>query len=426
MISLGGLNASISTRGFLPGMLRPISISRLHLVAALAVSQLIGWGTTFSVPSVLGRAMARDLSMPFETIFGGLTAMLIVMALASPHAGRLLVRFGAARVLAAGSVLICAGLVLLASAQGPAGYFSGWLVIGAGGAFALTVSANAAVVEREGAGARRTIGTLMIFTGLSSTLFWPILSLSETALGWRVTLLAAAALHAAVLIPLHLFGLPARTSGGDGSAAGPMEETPLPGLTARQKLIAFTLIAAAASLNSLTSFGISATLIELLKLAGAAPGLALTLGSLLGVIGISARLADLAAGDRTSPVGSGLGASLAVFAAFLLLAIVPASSFAGPSAFVVLYGAGSGVAAVARALLPLAFFTRAEFALLSGRVALPQNIASALSPVLYATAMEKFGLHGVLGLALTLTALTTASMTGLWILRAEALQPQRA
>lgn len=402
----------------LPASPFAVSLTKLRLIAVLSVSQLIGWGTTFDMPSVLGRAMERDLGMPFETIFGGLTAMMIVMALASPKVGPLLVRLSAARVLAMGSVLMAAGLLALSLSQGPVSYFAAWLVIGLGGACALTVSANTAVIEREGAAAKRTVGTLMIFTGLSSAIFWPILSYAEAVIGWRAALQVAATAHLILLMPLHMIGLPARVESTDVEVNAARETSSLPVLTAREKLHAFLLIASASSLNSLTSFGISASLIELLKLAGAAPALALTLASLRGVIGISARLADLLAGERTSPVASGLAASLAMFGAFLLLAAFPASSFAVPLIFVLLYGAGSGVAAVARALLPLAFFTRADFALMSSRVALPQNIASALSPVIFAAAMENFGLKGVIALALTLTFLTCASMTGLMLLKA--------
>lgn len=401
----------------------PNPLSKLRLIAVLAVSQLVGWGTTFDMPSVLGRAMERDLGMPFETIFGGLTAMMIVMALASPRAGRLLIRFGAARVMTAGSVLMASGLTVLSLSQGPVSYFAAWLVIGLGGTCALSVAANTAVVERQGAAAKRTIGTLMIFTGLSSALFWPILSLAENAIGWRITLQVAAAAHLILLVPLHRFGLPARGDAASLNAAVPATTKPLPILNARDRLRAFVLIASASSLNSLTSFGVSASLIELLKLAGAAPELALTLASLRGVIGISARLADLVAGERTSPVASGLAASAAMFGAFLMLAAFPASSFVVPLLFVLLYGAGSGVAAVARALLPLSFFTREDFATMSSNVALPQNIASALSPVIFATMMENFGLKGVIALALTLTFLTSSSMIGLMLLKARTDMP---
>lgn len=402
------------------------SLTKLRLLSVLSVSQLLGWGTTFDMPSVLGRALERDLGLPFETIFGGLTAMMIVMALASPRTGRLLVTLGAARVMAMGSVLMASGLTVLSLSQGAVSYFAAWLIIGLGGACALSVSANTAVVEREGAAAKRTIGTLMIFTGLSSALFWPLLSLAETTIGWRATLQMAAAAHLVVLVPLHMFGLPARSDAATLTASGEGAARPLPVLNARDRLRAFLLIASASSLNSLTSFGISASLIELLKLAGAAPGLALTLASLRGVIGISARLADLVAGDRTSPVASGLAASASMFGAFLLLAAFPASPFVVPLLFVLLYGAGSGVAAVARALLPLSFFTREEFATLSSNVALPQNIASALSPVIFAAMMENFGLSGVIALALALTFLTCLSMARLMLLRARADMPAGA
>src|SRR3546814_5474319 len=74
-------------------------------VAVLAVTQLIGWGTTFETLGVLGRTIAPDLGMPNEVAFAGLSVMMVVSALAGPTTGRLLGRYGASRVLAAGSIL---------------------------------------------------------------------------------------------------------------------------------------------------------------------------------------------------------------------------------------------------------------------------------------------------------------------------------
>ena len=386
------------------------SSSKLRLISILSVSQLLGWGTTFDMPSVLGRAMARDLDMPFETIFGGLSVMMTMVALASPRVGRLLETMGAARVLATGSGILAIGLAGLASAQGPVSYFAAWAVIGFGGAFALTVPANTAIVEREGLGSKRTMSTMSVFTGLSSAIFWPVLTSGDAAFGWRVSLYVAAAAHLLVMLPIHLWALPPRRIEiGDAATLGTVAQAPLIG---RQRMIALGLIAAGSSLVALLTFGISPSLIELLKQSGATPELALTLGSLRAVIGISARLGSTVLIERVSTVTSGLAGSIILLAGFALLTLA-APSLAAPAGFVLLYGAGAGIVTIVRTLLPLAFFSREEFALISSRVALAQYAATAVAPFLFAAILENFGLRGVLAVSVAICLVFLGVMLGL-------------
>ncbi|MFP3656426.1 MFS transporter, partial [Burkholderia sp. SIMBA_052] len=82
-------------------------------IAVLAITQLIGWGTTFDMLGVMGRVIAPELGLPNEIIFAGITIMMVVTAFASPGTGRLLARHGAAKVLAASSVIFATGLVML-------------------------------------------------------------------------------------------------------------------------------------------------------------------------------------------------------------------------------------------------------------------------------------------------------------------------
>lgn len=353
--------------------------------------------------------MARDLGMPFETIFGGLSVMMVIVAVASPRVGRLLVALGAARVLGVGSAILGLGLAGLAMSQGPVSYFSAWVVIGLGGAFALTVPANTAIVEREGLGAKRTMTTMSVFTGLSSAIFWPLLSLADAAFGWRAALLCAAAFNLAVMLPLHLFALPPRLI--EAPVATPSEGAAAP-VDSPSRLLALLLIATGSSLIALMTFGISPSLIELLKQAGATPELALTLGSLRAVIGISARFGSTMLIERLSTVTAGLVGSFILLTGFGLLVLFAPSALA-PAGFVLLYGAGAGIVTIVRTLLPLAFFSRAEFALVSSRVALAQYTATAVAPFLFAAILENLGLDGVLAVAIGLALAFLAVMLGL-------------
>ena len=77
------------------------ALARARLVAVLAVSQVIGWGTTFDMPGVMGRSMAPDVGLSLSASFFGLTLMMLVGGLAGPAIGEAIRRHGAARVLAA-------------------------------------------------------------------------------------------------------------------------------------------------------------------------------------------------------------------------------------------------------------------------------------------------------------------------------------
>lgn len=386
---------------------------RLALVASLALCQILGWGTTFEMPAVFGRAMAADLGMANELAFAGLTVMMLMMATLGPYTGRLIARHGAARTLALGSVSMGAGLLVLAAAQGLVLYALAWLILGFGGACGLSVPSYAAVVEREGSGAKRTIGILMIFTGLSSAICWPLLSLASEAVGWRGALIGAAIVQFLVCLPVHLAlaRMPIQRSAEDRAAdlVEPLAMSPA------QARIAFALIALATALASLMTFGLSPILLHVLEVSGATPALALQLGSLRAVFGIAARAVDVVLGKRSSPLTTGLAGTAMLAAAPLIILFTegtPSTLFA----FVALYGFGSGVTTIARALLPLSFFSASRFAQQSARLALPQNLANATAPVLMTSIVDRAGLTAGLTLATLFAATAFAAILALAVM----------
>ncbi|MBR0556355.1 MFS transporter [Ciceribacter sp. L1K23] len=390
---------------------------RLRLIATLSLSQILGWGTTFDMPGVFGRTIASELSMANETAFAGLTVMMLVTAFAGPATGRLVERLGAARVLACGSALFGLGLLLMAAATGPILYFAAWLLIGFGSAFGLSVPCYAAVVEREGADAKRAIGILMIFTGLSATVCWPLLSLGQDWIGWRWTLTIAALIHLVALVPLHLFGLPA-VQGRTAEAAAASQAEPL-ALSPRQSKRALVLIAIVTIAFSLVTMGIAPSLIELITQAGATPELALQLGALRSVFGISARAIDTVAGRRASPLFTGYAAAI------LMLAALPILAFSGGEpwlllAFVACYGFGSGVSALSRALLPLGFFSPGRYARISANLSLPANLAMAAAPVVSTFLLDRGGATALLVYCAGLCLITLAALAGLSLIRRQA------
>lgn len=389
-------------------------LDRLRLVAILAAGQIVGWGTTFDMPGVLGRQIAAELGMSNVLAFGGLTAMMLLGGFAGPWTGRLIERHGAARVLAAGAATMAAGLLAMSLAQGVLIYYAAWLVMGIGGALGLTVPCNAAVVEREGASARRSIGILMIFTGLSAAVAWPLWALLEGAIGWRMAMLAAAATQL-VLCPLYLFALPTpRDEDGGAARAAAAAVEPLR-LTQAQARRAFLLIALVSIVFSLVTTGLAPSLIALLQMSGASPALALELGALRSVLGITARLADILAGRFATPLTSGLIAAALLVGSPLLLLLADGQA---PLLylFIAFYGFGSGISALTRALLPLSFFSASRYARAAANLSLPSNIAMAAGPLLVTMVLDSAGVAGVVVYASGLAMLALAALACLAVL----------
>ncbi|MHC2631290.1 putative MFS family arabinose efflux permease [Bradyrhizobium liaoningense] len=289
-------------------------------------------------------------------------------------------------------IVTAPGFVLLSLAREPMLYFAAWIVLGIAGSATLSTGAYIMLNEVAGRRAKSAIGALMLVTGLSSSIFWPTTSFLSGHLGWRGTCLVYAAMMLVVSLPLYAFFAPRRSVAEDDGAEPTRRSRPpaIPRST-------FGLVVAAITLNAFVTFGISATLIELLRAEGLAPAQALAFGSMLGVIQVSARGLDFLGGGRWDGITTGLVAGTALPVAMLLLMMSEGATWA-VAVFILLYGAGSGAMAVARATIPLVFYDQAEFAKAMSMIALPLNLASAVSPPLLVGLLTQFGSRGALGL----------------------------
>lgn len=362
----------------------------LRIVAVLACTQLVGWGS-ISLPPVIGRDMAADLGLSLPLVFAGSSLLYITMGLCAPLFGRAFLRFGAKRVMLAGTLANVPGFLLLATAQGPLGYGLAWLVLGIGGGASLSTAAYVLLNEVAGPQARGAIGLLMLATGLSSSIFWPITAALAGAFGWRATCLAYALIVVVVSLPLVLWGLPARRAvtapaagAADGQAAGDAGT--------------LLLLAIGTGLCAFVTFGLGAVLVELLRWEGLSPERAILVGSSLGVIQVSARGLDLLGGGRWDALSTGLVAGLCAAAALLVL--MAGGGMWTIGVFLLLYGLGSGALTVARATMPMVFYDRAAYARAMSRIALPLNLMSAFAPAVMAATLQRAGGHAVLALGM--------------------------
>ncbi|HEY5795522.1 MAG TPA: MFS transporter [Bosea sp. (in: a-proteobacteria)] len=360
------------------------------LICGLVVTRIIGWGSTFYALSVLARDIQRDLSLDATMVFGGITVLLVTGAALAPAVGRHLDREGTRGAMCIGAVMCAAGLALLGLAQGPVSYLASWVVIGIGHAFSLANVGSVTVAHLMGPRTRRVIGLMMLATGLSSAVFWPLAAALSGAWGWRATWFVFAAMQIAIVLPIYL-AVPRRRFPATAATATPSAVEADEGRVPPQhRRSAFWLVAIVFSASGLVSWGLPLHLIDLLRNAGIGEAEAVGIAALSGPATLLARLVDATLGERLRVEWTALaGLVLGPLSCFLLV-LAPGAP-AAAIGFVLCFSAAMGVISVARATLPMALFGRGGLGTMLGRLTVPQNLAFAAAPLLFAMMIERLG-----------------------------------
>jgi predicted MFS family arabinose efflux permease len=384
-----------------------------RLIGGLGAGQIVGWGSSFYLPTILAHDMSADTGLSEEVIYGGVTVMLLVSAALSPSIGRRLDRGGARLIMTVGAVLTGLALLLLAGCFDLTSYLLAWAVMGGAGAMFLTNSCFVAVAQLAGAGARRAMTILMLFTGSASSVAWPILSYMNGAFGWRVTCVLLAIVHLLVLAPFHwwLLGMKVETLAVSGGSLVVQEALP-----PERHRVAMLILVPCMCLSGFISWGLSVHIVDLLRHLGAAGEGAVWLASLLGVLQVSARLIDLAMGSRHSPLLLGIIASglLSLSFAIPISGLWPGSPAA---AFMLVYGIASGSMSLARVMMPLALFGSRSYGRTSGILSAFQNVAFAIAPLAYATIFERVGTAAALWMSFSAGVITLIGLSLLFRMR---------
>lgn len=382
------------------------------LLLGLAMTRIIGWGSTFYSPSVLVGALDREIGLNAEIVFGGITILLVTGALVAPAIGRVLDREGTRRSMCIGAVICALGLGVLSQAQGPMSYLASWSVIGLGHAMSLANTGNVTISQLMGDRTRRVIGLMMLVTGLASSVFWPLTAVLMNAFGWRMTLLVFAAMQIVIVLPVYASipryrHLPARAAKPEAASVGERGR-----VAPEARRAAFWLVALAFSASGLVSWGLPLHLISLFQEAGLTQTEAVWVATLSGPATLAARAIDATLGERlpaekVALFGLLLGPILCLTLPFVTMTITAAAIF------IVLFSAALGVISIARATLPLALFGRNGFASMLGKLTVPQNMTFAAAPLLFAVMIERLGASPTLVISAAIQAIGFAAMFAL-------------
>lgn len=356
-------------------------------IAALGITQIIGYGTLYYSFSILAPDMAAYFAWSTEWIFGALSAALLVGGLAAPWLGSLFDRWGAGRAMTVGSVVAAAALAACAMAPGKIAFVAALIaievaanVVQYGAAFALLVQLRPEV-------AQRSITYLTLIAGFASTIFWPLTSALHEHLSWQNVYLAFAALNLLICMPLHAWLARGASAREPLEAAVPLRAEGV--LAPRSRRLGFALIVAGFALQSLVSSAALVHMVPLLSALGLGATAAIV-GALFGPSQVLSRLINMLLGRDLQPL------HLATIAAALLpggvlVLILTAPSVPGAMAFAVIFGMGNGLLSIVAGTLPLSLFGSEGYGRLQGKMMAARLITSAIAPFALALSMTWIG-----------------------------------
>jgi MFS family permease len=362
-------------------------------IVSLGFTQIISWGTTLYALGVLGKPIAADTGWSQTLVFGGLTVGLLVSGAVSASVGRFFDRHGGRLAMAAGSVLVTTGLVLLALVRDPWSYLAVWAFLGLAMRLTLYDAAFAALVQVTPSRGRRAISYLTLFGGLASTVFWPIGHALNDANGWRATLLVFAAINLLVCLPLHWLGLARRESPEQAEYARAMDSEvrhagrQLEGAT---RIIAMVLFGAVAAASAVVIGALAVQLVPILEAAGLATTGAVFIASLKGVAQVAGRVWDLTLARRWHPLDIGR-ISIGLLPLSFAVLMLAGANFWGALAFTLLFGVSNGLVTIVRGAVPLALFGAEGYGTVLGVLATPYLVLAALAPAAFALVVERWG-----------------------------------
>lgn len=96
----------------------------------MGFTQILAWGTTYYLPAVLAAPIAKETGWSITSVVGGLSWGMLVAGVFSPLVGRQIDRHGGRSALAASSLLLALGMLLMGLAGNTATYYLAWTLIG--------------------------------------------------------------------------------------------------------------------------------------------------------------------------------------------------------------------------------------------------------------------------------------------------------
>ncbi|WP_105427784.1 arsenite efflux MFS transporter ArsK [Neorhizobium tomejilense] len=381
----------------------------LWALIGLGASQNIGYGTLYYAFSILVPEIARDVGRSEQWVFGAFSIALLAGSLAAPLSGALADRIGAGRLMAAGSLLAAACLVMMAVSSGPLTFAVSLALTEVVSVAVLYATAFTAIVQAGGRKAQTSIVHLTLMAGFASSMFWPLTSWMHGFLSWREIYLVFAAMNLAVCFPVHLALARLTTSAVSASKATPPTVAPARAVANRNLLFFLMLFGFA-----IEGYALSAILVHMVPLTQAlgmgAAGL--VVASLFGPSQVASRLINLVFG-RELPQRWLAVIATALIPSGLAILMLTTPSVPGAILFAVCFGLGSGLTSIVSGTLPLELFGKAGYGSRMGWVTSAKQMMSAVAPLAMSILLAGIGVVPSIWWTVVIGTIAAAAFLGI-------------
>ncbi|MEN3148368.1 arsenite efflux MFS transporter ArsK [Neorhizobium sp. IRAMC:178] len=395
----------------------------LWALIGLGASQNIGYGTLYYAFSILVPEIARDVGRSEQWVFGAFSIALLAGSLAAPLSGTLADRIGAGRLMAMGSLLAAACLVMMSVSPGPLTFAVSLALTEVVSAAVLYATAFTAIVQAGGRKAQTSIVHLTLMAGFASSMFWPLTSWMHGFLSWREIYMVFAAMNLAVCFPVHLALARLTTSAVSASKATPPTAAPVRAVANRNLLFFLMLFGFA-----IEGYALSAILVHMVPLTQAlgmgAAGL--VVASLFGPSQVASRLINLVFG-RELPQRWLAVIATALIPSGLAILMLTTPSVPGAILFAVCFGLGSGLTSIVSGTLPLELFGKAGYGSRMGWVTSAKQMMSAVAPLAMSILLAGIGVVPSIWWTVAIGTIATLAFLGIVMtiqLRARASIPE--
>ncbi len=366
-----------------------------RIVAALAVTQTVGYGVLYYAFAVLLQPMAVALHASTTAVTGALTASVLAGAVMAVPVGRWLDRHGGRALMTAGSVAATALVLAWSRVHTVAQLYAVLIGIGMCAAMVLYEPALAVVVswfdpERRG----RAVLAVIVVAGFASTIFMPLTGVLVDRYGWRTALLLLAVLHGMVTVPLHALAVrrpPRPASAARHPSQGDRDKVVRAAVRdGRFWWLAVAFVAHGAAMSAMTVH-----LVGLLVHKGHSATFAATVAGLLGVLSVTGRLL-LTGAQRRLRLPVVVAVVFAVQAAAAVSLPIVGGSRIGAALAVVAFGLGFGVASLVKPALLADRYGTTAYGTIAGILSTPITLAKATAPLAAASLLAASGYPPVL------------------------------
>ena len=377
----------------------------------LSIGQLISWGLVYYTFPLFIAPMEQELGWSRSSMFGALSAGLLVAGLCSIPVGAWIDR-GRGRVLMTGGSLLAAALLFLWSrVDSLPVFYALWIGLGAAQAVILYEPAFAVITRVYGPRYKQAILLMTFLGGLASTFGIPFAQFLIERIGWRPALEVMAAVNLATAILIHWLFVPGPhekpvpIADSKHPVEGAVKKSPL---ATAVRMPAFWGLVVAFAGYGLAFSAMSFHLIPLLDDRGVPIAVTMAIIALIGPMQVVGRVL-LMVGQRhvtTIQLGAAIYFAFPIAMAMLATGI---SDVYGLILFAIVYGVANGLITILRGMAVPEFIGPEGYGVVSGALTMPTNVMRAVGPLVASLAWGAFGgytpvLWGLAGIMLIAAA----------------------